>query len=111
MENEIIRVEEGQLIIATDIINKIKELELKKKKIDEIQKTYKETILNLMDEYNIKGFESNDKTLKITRTESAVITKFDETRFSREQHDLYLQYLKDVDRKSSLRITVREVKE
>ena len=109
MENEIIRVEEGQLIVAKDVVKAIVELETKKKELDDIQKKYKEQILAKMDEYDLTGYESNDKTLKITRTPATTVTKFDEKRFCEEQHDLYVEYLKDSPRKSSLRITVREV--
>lgn len=110
MENEIVKVEEGQLIIAKDVIKAIKELETKKKELDDIQKKYKEQILAKMDEYGITGYESNDKALKITRTPATTATRFDEKRFCEEQHELYVEYLKDSPRKSSLRITVREDK-
>lgn len=107
MKNELIRVEEGQLIIAQNSIEKIKELEIKKKQIDEIKKQYKEQILEIMESNNIKSFESNDKTLKITCTPSGLANVFDTKRFIEEQHDLYLQYLKDTTKKGSIRITVR----
>ena len=108
MNKELVKVDEGQLIIAKEVVNKIKELEKKKKQLDEIQKTYKEKILEVMENNNIKSFETNDKTLKITRTEGGITSIFDSSRFSKEHHDLYVEYLKDSTRKSSLRITVRE---
>lgn len=111
MENEIVKVEEGQLIVAKDVVKAIVELEKQKKELDDIQKKYKEQILAKMDEYDLTAYESNDKTLKITRTPATTTTRFDEKRFSEEQHELYVEYLKDSPRKSSLRITVREVKE
>lgn len=111
MENEIVIVQEGQLIVAKDVVKAIKEIENQKKQLDNLQKKYKEQILSKMDEYDIKGYESPDKTLKITRTPSTTVTKFDESRFSSEHHDLYVEYQKDIDRKSSLRVTVREEKE
>lgn len=108
MNNELVRVEEGQLIIAKEIINKIKDLENKKKQIDEIQKNFKEKILEVMENNDIKSFETNDKTLKITRTEGGKTTIFDSTKFAEEHHDLYIKYQKESNRKSSIRITVRE---
>lgn len=107
MNNELIKVEEGQLIIAQNSIEKIKELETKKKQIEEIQKQYKEKLLEIMESNNITSFESNDKTLKITCTPSGTTNIFDTKRFIEEQHDLYLKYLKDSTRKGSIRITVR----
>lgn len=111
MENEIVKVEEGQLIVAKEIVKAIKDLETQIKELSDIQKKYKEQILEKMDEYEITNYESNDKTLKITRTPSTITTRFDEKRFSSEHHDLYVEYQKDIDRKSSLRVTVREEKE
>ena len=63
-----------------------------------------------MEKNDIKNFETNDKTLKITRTEGGKVSIFDSSRFAEEQHDLYIKYLKDSNRKSSIRITVRENK-
>lgn len=111
MENEIVKVEEGQLIVAKDVVKAIKEIENQKKQLDNLQKKYKEQILAKMDEYDIKGYESNDRALKITRTPATTVTKFDEKRFCEEHRDLYVEYQKDIDRKSSLRVTVREEKE
>lgn len=107
MNNELIKVEEGQLIIAQSTIEKIKELENKKKQIDEIQKQYKEKLLEIMESNNIKSFESKDKTLKISCTPSSITNTFDSKRFAEEHHDLYLEYLKDSERKGSIRITIR----
>lgn len=110
MNNELVRVEEGQLIIAKEIVNKIKDLEKKKKQIDKIQKTYKEKILEAMEKNDIESFETNDKTLKITRVKGGKVSIFDSERFIQDHHDLYVEYQKDSNRKSSIRITVRENK-
>ena len=105
--NELIRVEEGQLIISQNSIDKIKELERKKKQIEDIQKQYKEQLLEIMESNKITSFESKDKTLKISCTPASVTTTFDTKRFMEEHHDLYVDYLKDTQRKGSIRITIR----
>lgn len=105
--NELIKVEEGQLIIAQNSIEKLKELETKKKQIEDIQKQYKDKLLEIMENNDIKSFESKDKTLKISCTPSSITNTFDTKRFMKEHHDLYLEYLKDSPRKGSIRITVR----
>lgn len=105
--NELIKVEEGQLIIAQNSIDKIKELERKKKQIEDMQKQYKEKLLEIMENNNITSFESKDKTLKISCTPSSITNTFDTKRFMEEHHDLYVDYLKDSPRKGSIRITIR----
>jgi len=108
MKSEIIKVEEGQLIIVENAIENIKKLELQKKMIDEKQKEFKKKLEQLMDENNITSYESNDKTLKISYTPETVTTRFDSTTFQKENPDLYTKYLVDSTRKGSIRITVRE---
>ena len=108
MKSEIIKVEEGQLIIVENAIENIKKLEIQKKMIDEKQKEFKKKLEQLMEENNITSYESNDKTLKISYTPETVTTRFDSTKFQKENSDLYTKYLVDSIRKGSIRITVRE---
>ena len=107
MKSEIIKVEEGQLIIVENAIENIKRLELQKKMIDAKQKEFKKKLEQLMEENNITSYESNDKTLKISYTPETVITRFDSTAFQKENPDLYTKYIVDSIRKGSVRITVR----
>ena len=108
MNNELVRVDEGQLIIEKETIKKIKELELKKKQIDAIEKEFKAKLKELMEENGITKYESNDKTLKISYTPSTKPMVFDTERFIKDHHDLYVDYLKESYRSGSLRLTVKE---
>lgn len=105
-----LKVEEGQLIIVKDTIEKIKELELTKKMIDEKQKQFKSELEKIMGENGITSYESNDKTLKISYTPETITTTFDSTTFQKDNPELYTKYLKESFRKGSIRITVRESK-
>ena len=108
---ELIRVEEKQLVIAEEVIKRIKELETEKKLIDEKQKKFREKLEQLMEENGITGFESNDKTLKITYTPSTETTQFSSKALYEEDPDTWRKYLRPQKRKGSVRITVREEKE
>ena len=105
-----LEVKEGQLIIVKETIEKIKELELTKKMIDEKQKQFKSELEKIMGENGITSYESNDKTLKISYTPETIITTFDSTTFQKDNPELYTKYLKESFRKGSIRITVRENK-
>ena len=107
MNNELIKVEEKQLIIKQNVIDKIKELESKKKIIEEKEKEFREKLAEIMEENDITDYESNDKTLKIHYTPSTTTQTFDTKRFQEERFSMYLDYLKETKRKGSLRITVR----
>lgn len=109
--NELIKVEEGQLIIAQKSIEKIKALEEKKKEIDAIQKEYKDKIQKIMEENNIKKFESNDKTLQITYVEPTTAFTFDSKLFQKEHFNLYTEYLRETPKKGSIRLTIRDKEE
>lgn len=114
MRKDLVRIEEKQLVIAEEIIGKIKDLENKRKIIDAKEKAFKEQLVSLLENHNINNplsFESNDKTLKISYTPSTKYYTFDAKTFEKEHTDLYLQYQKESARKGSIRITVREVEE
>lgn len=110
---ELIRVEEKQLVLAEEVIKKIKDLETKKKLIDEKEKEFKEKLIKLIEENELSNssFESNDKTLKITYTPGGVTKRFDSEELYKNEPDTYRKYLKDSKRKGSIRITVREEKD
>lgn len=108
---ELIRVEEKQLIIAEKVIEKIKELETKRKLIDEKEKEFKSKLEKLMQENEITGFESNDKSLKITFTPPVITDTFSSKVLQEKYPDIYRECLVRSNRKGSVRITVREDKE
>lgn len=106
---ELIRVEENQLVIADEVINIIKDLEMKKKIINDKEKEMKDKLEEIFSKNECNSnFESKDKTLKITYTPEISTLTFDTKRFEEEHHDLYVEYQKEGKRKGSVRITVRE---
>lgn len=108
---ELIRVEEKQLIIAEKVIEKIKELETKRKLIDEKEKEFKSKLEKLMQENKITGFESNDKSLKITFTPPVITDTLSSKVLQEKYPDIYRECLVRSNRKGSVRITIREGKE
>ena len=106
--NELIRVEENTLIVAEKYIEQIKDFERKRKLIEEKENEFKEELLKAMEEYNIKSYESPDKSLKITYVPETLSTTFDSKAFRDYDFDTYKKFLKDVNRKPSVRMTIRE---
>lgn len=106
--NELYRFEENELIIPEKIIEGIKDLERKKKLIENKQKSMRESLLEAMEKYGKNKWESPDGTLKVSYTPAVKMDRFDSDKFAEEHHDLYLEYLKEVPRKASLRITIGE---
>lgn len=110
--NELIRVEENQLVIAQEIINQICEFENAKKQIDEAEKKFKKRLEELMGAGECgTSFESSDKRLKITYTPAGKTYRLNQDKLQHEYPDIFSQFYEQVERKGSIRITVREVKE
>lgn len=104
---DLIRVEEKQLIIAEEVIEKIKELENKKKLIDEKEKEFKIKLEKLMEENDITSFESYDKTLKISYTPGGTTQQFSSKALQDEDIETWRKYLRPQTRKGTIRITIR----
>ena len=107
---ELYKFEENELIIAQKVIDGIKDLETQKKKIEERQKNMKEQLLEAMAKYGKDKWISPDGTLQVAYTKPSEVCTFDSTKFEKEHHDLYVEYLKYSPRKASLRITIKENK-
>lgn len=107
---DLIRVEEKQLIVAEEVVKKIKELETKKKLIDDKEKEFKEKLVKVIEENGLSNasYESNDKTLKITYTPGTTTNQFSSKALFEEDPDTWRKYLRPQTRKGSIRITVRE---
>ena len=110
---ELIRVEEKQLIVAEEIIQKIKDLETKRKLIDSKEKEFKDKLVQIIEENGLTNasFESNDKTLKITYVPGGTIDQFSSKALQEEDIETWRKYLRPQTRKGSVRITVREGKD
>lgn len=106
--DELVKVEENTLIITQRTIEQIKDFERKRKLIDEKEKAFKEQLLKAMNEYGIKSYESADKTLKITYIPETLTTTFDSKAFKEYDFETYQKFLKDVEKKASIRMTIRE---
>lgn len=109
--NELIKIEENTLIVAEKYIEQIKDFERKRKLIEEKEKEFKEQLLKVMEEHNIKSYESPDKSLQITYVPESLSTTFDSKAFRDYDFDTWQKFIKDVNRKASVRMTIRENKE
>lgn len=90
---------------AMDAIQKVSELELEKKKIEEQESTFREQLLQAMEKYGIKKFE----TPEITFTYIAPTTKttIDTKALKQELPDIAALYTKTSNVKASVKITVK----
>lgn len=105
--NDLVKVEENQIIIAEKVIEQIKDFERKRKLIEEKEKEFKEQLLQAMEKYNLKSYESPDKSLLITYVPESLSVVFDSKAFRDYDFDTWQKFSKDQTRKASIRMTIR----
>lgn len=108
--NELVRVDEGQLIIAESIKKQMIEFELAAKEIKKKQEEFKTNIKKVMKENGITKYESNDKQLMITLGEDSITETVDKNKLFLKYPDVYRdeEIVKESKREGSLRVTIRE---
>lgn len=105
--NELVKAEEGQLIIAQQIQNQLIAFEKQRKEIEKKEKEMKAKLYEVMKENGITGYESNDKKIKISLSDDGVTETIDKERLFLEKPDVFREYVKETPRKGSIRITIR----
>ena len=85
--------------------DEIAQLELAIKTAQERQKEMKEGLYALMEEYDVKSFTGS--RVKLTRVLPTKSKSFDSTKFKKDHPELYSQYIKEVEKAGSLRITLQ----
>lgn len=111
--NELVRVDEGQLIIAEAIKKQMIEFEKAAKEIKKKQEEFKTNIKKVMKENGITKYESNDKQLMITLGEDSITETVDKNKLFLKYPNVYRdeEIVKESKREGSLRITIREGKD
>ena len=110
LDNQLVKVDEGSLIIAQQIQEQLINFQIEKKKIDKQEKELKNKLEDIMRENNITKYESNDKKLMITLGEDSITETIDKNELWLQYPDVYRKVVKETPRKGSLRITIREDK-
>lgn len=110
-ENALVKVEEGQLIIARQIQQQLIDFETTRKQIEEKEKELKDKLYEVMKNNNIEKFETNDKRIMITLGKDSTTETIDKDKLFKEYPDAYRSCLKETQRKGTLRITIRKENE
>lgn len=100
-----VRDTDGNIIISEQAVEKIRAVEVQHKEFEKQYKKLKATILSGMEEYGIKKFDSDE--LLITYVEPTERVGIDNDKLWSEYKDIAFKCQKDIQVKSSVRITVR----
>lgn len=102
---ELVLLEDGRYGLVVDVVDTIITIENEIKKLKEIQDSYKEKILNAMEENDVKEIDIPE--LKITRKYATTRESLDSKKLRAEHPDLYDEYVKISEVKGSITIKVK----
>lgn len=106
MENKIVKVENNEIVISQEIVNKIIEFNKAKKEMEYQEKLLKEGLMKAMNEVGIDKFIINGLSAIIKK--GSTRTTVDSKRLKEECPDIYEAYSKTSEVSPSLTLTIGE---
>ncbi len=106
MENEIVKVENNEIIVSQEMVNKIIEFNKAKKEMEYQEKLLKDGLMEAMNSVGLKKFFINGLSAVIK--DGTTRTTIDSKRLKEECPDIYEAYSKTSEVKPSLTLTVEE---
>lgn len=103
---ELVKIENGEITVAEEIVNKIIEFNKAKKEMEYQEKLLKDGLMEAMNNLGIKKFIING--LSATIKEGSTRTTIDSKRLKEECPDIYEAYSKTSEVKSSITLSVAE---
>lgn len=104
--NEIVKIEDGQVVVAQELVNKIIEFNKAKKEMEYQEKLLKEGLMEAMNQVGLKKFIINGLSAVIK--DGTTRTTVDSKRLKEECPDIYEAYSKTSEVKSSIVLTIAE---
>lgn len=104
--NELVRIENGNVVVAQEIIKKIIDFKKYQAEMEYQEKLLKEGLMKAMEEVGITKFQINGLTATIKNSYSR--TTVDSKRLKEEVPDIYEAYSKTVEVNPSIVLTVSE---
>lgn len=103
--NELVKLEDGRYSLTKDTIETIVTIENEINALKNAQNFYKERLLNLMEEYDVKEIDIPE--LKITRKFASTRETLDSKSLKEDMPEIYDEYVKITDIKGSITIKVK----
>lgn len=105
--NDLVRFEDGQMVIADEAVKQIVKFERGALKINMLKENIREQALAKMEELGIDKYVSPDGSLAINYFPESTSKRLDSTKLKKELPDIYEEYLKDSTTKSYVKLTVK----
>ena len=104
---ELVKVENGQVVVAQEIVNQIVNFKKEMLKMELLEKQLKEEIKEAMEKNGIIKWTSPNEELEVTYRKPSTRTTLDSKRLKEELPDIYEEYSKVSEVASSVTITVK----
>lgn len=104
--NEIVKIENGEITVAQEIVNKIVEFNKTKKEMEYQEKLLKEGLMDAMKEVGIEHFSINGLSASIRK--GSTRTTLDSKRLKVECPDIWETYSTTLETSPSLILTVND---
>ena len=104
--NDIVKVNNGEIVIPEDVINKIIEFNKQKKEMEYQEKLLKEGLMNAMQEIGMENFVVNGLSASIRK--GTTRTTIDSKRLKSECPNIYETYSQTTEVKPSLVLTISD---
>ena len=105
--NEMTKFENGDIVVAEEVIKELKKFQKAKLKMDLMQEQLKEEIKNAMEKHGKDKWISPDGTIVVNYIPETTSKRLDQKRLKEEQEDIYNQYLKDTTTKSYVKLVAK----
>src|SRR5574344_664539 len=105
---DLVKVNNGEITVAQEIVKQIVEFEKEKLKMDLIQKDLKEKLKEAMENNNVTKLEFGE--LKVSYRNASTKTTVDSKKLKEELHDIYEEYSKTSNVSSSISMSVKKKK-
>ncbi len=105
--NDLVRFEDGQMVIADEVVKQIVKFERGALKINMLKENIREQALAKMEKLGIDKYVSPDGSLVINYFPEKTSKRLDSTKLKKELPDIYEEYLKDSTTKSYVKLTVK----
>ena len=106
MENELVKIENNEIIVANEVVQQIIEFQKAKAKMDLMEKELKASLKDAMDKKGIKKFIVNGLCASIK--DSYTRSSLDSKKLKEDYPDIYNAYLKESTVASSISLTFEE---
>ena len=103
---ELVEYNGNELVVAEDLINKMKEFERRKVEIEIAEKQLREELLEAFEKYGIDNWHTEDNSIRATYRKGTTRVTIDSKKLKEDLPDIAEEYSKEVVVKPSVELKI-----